>query len=91
MYPKNIDLIKIKTLEDAKFPQEDKYPSGRLTSSGLMFEHTKPKVGESFYIYISKLHPKFRTSKVLDVKETEYGYIIKTLNSIYKIKINGEQ
>lgn len=87
-YPLNIELLKLETLTTAEHPQEDKYPSGEVVSIGLMFEHTKPKVGEAFYVMRSKLNPIFRTSAVKEIEELVNGDILLiTLNSKYKIII----
>lgn len=86
-YPINIDLYKLETLEDAKYPQEEKYPSGTVIKTGYMWEHTKPKVGEEFYIFQSKTYYNFRTSQITEIIEETKEYIIfKTLNSKYKVK-----
>lgn len=86
-YPVNIELYKIETLENAEYPQEEKYPSGTVLKTGFMWEHTKPKVGEDFYIYQSKLYSNFRTSIITEIIEETNEYIIfKTLNSKYKVK-----
>lgn len=86
-YPINIELYKLETLEDAEYPQEEKYPSGTVLKTGLMWEHTKPKIGDNFYIYQYKLYCNFRTSIITEIIEETKEYIIfKTLNSKYKVK-----
>lgn len=85
---KNIELYKEETLKDAQYPQEKKYPSGTVLAIGHMWDWTTPKVGEAFYVMYSKLIPKFRTSKVIKIiSKTKKKIVIKTLNSIYIIKI----
>ena len=84
---KKINLIKLETLANAEYPQEDKYPSGNIISKGLMFPYSLPKVGEPFMVYHAKLKPVFRTSLVQSIEKIEDGYIITTINSKYKIEI----
>lgn len=84
-YPKEITLIKINTREDAEQPQKEKYPDG-TERNGLMWEFSKPKVGESFMVLISKLLPTFITSPVTEILEkTEKQIIFKTINSTYRL------
>jgi hypothetical protein len=88
---KKINLIKLETLSTAKYPQEDKYPSGKIVAKGLMWNWSKPKVNECFNVYHAKLKPVFKTSLVKNIEEIEDGYIITTINSKYKIEIvNGK-
>lgn len=90
-YPLNIDLFKEETREDAEYPQEQKYPSGTIVSTGLMWGHSLPKVDECFYVHYSKLAYYFRTSIVKEILETTPDYIrFKTLNSVYRINIKNE-
>ena len=84
---KKINLIKLETLSNAEYPQEDKYPSGEIVKKGLMFPYSLPKVNECFHVYHGKLQPVYRTSLVQSVEKIEDGYIITTLNSKYKIEI----
>lgn len=85
-YPKNIRLLKLETLPDALYPQEDKYASGQVISQGLMWEWSKPEVGEGFQVHIGKLNPIFRTSTVVEIiNDDKIGIEFKTLNSRYKI------
>ena len=84
---KKINLIKLETLPNAEYPQEDKYSSGEIVKKGLMFPHSIPKVGECFYVHKLQLGSMFRTSLVQSVEEIEDGYIITTINSKYKIEI----
>lgn len=86
-YPVNIELFKISTKSDAEIPQEIKYPSGNIISKGFMFEHTLPKKHEVFYVLSSKIHPIFRTSKVLKIGDKGSKILIETLNSNYEIRI----
>lgn len=86
-YPKKIDLVKVITLENAEYPQREKYPNKTTVSTGLMFEHTLPKIGEPFFVMGSKLYPIFHTSQVKEIQDTSFGYVLTTLNSIYKIVI----
>lgn len=88
-YPKNIRLYKVETLEDAEYPQEEKYPSGTVLKIGLMWEHTLPKIGEVFEVFAGKLYPTFHTSTVVDISMLDLvdGVIaFKTLNSKYEVR-----
>jgi hypothetical protein len=88
IYPKNYNLIKMKTLEDAKHPQPDKYPDGYI-KEGFMWEYTMPIVGNAFHVFQSKTYYNFRTSVITEIVETTEKHIIfKTENSIYKIIFN---
>lgn len=85
-YPINIELYKEQTREDAEYPQEDKYNSNTILKTGLMWEHTKPKVGERFHVHQSKLWFNFVTSDVEEIlEETKHAIKFKTLNSVYII------
>lgn len=84
---KNINLIKLETLTTAEYPQEDKYPSGNIIARGLMFDWSKPEIGECFYVSVINGGPIFRTSLVQSIEEIVDGYIITTINSKYKIEI----
>lgn len=86
-YPKNVTLRKIKTLEDANHPQQDKYPDN-TEREGLLYEETLPKVGFVFQLMLLKYVPKFRTSKVTEILgRTNKQIIFKTQNSLYEITI----
>jgi len=90
-YPVNITLTKLKTLKDAPYPQEDKYPSQSTVIKGLMFEHTIPEIGRSFSVHISKLAFIFHTSIITRIKKvSDNEMILTTLNSKYKLEINEE-
>lgn len=85
---KNIELYKEETLKDARYPQEEKYPSKTVLAIGHMWPWTIPKVGKVFHVMYSKLIPKLHTSVVTEIiSETEEEIKIKTQNSIYTIKI----
>lgn len=88
-YPVNIKLTKLKTLEDAKYPQEEKYPSdGSTVREGLMWEFSLPKHGQSFNVMQSKMYPSFRTSIVFEIEEIDKNImILTTMNSKYKLEI----
>lgn len=87
-YPINITLTKLKTLELAEYPQEEKYPSG-ISYSGLMWEFSLPKVGERFSVKESKMWSKFNTSIVKHIENIDDKTIIlTTLNSKYKLEID---
>lgn len=80
-----ITLLKLNTLDDAEYPQKEKYPNGTIRI-GYMFEHTKPEVGKRFKVHINKLDWHFITSTVTEIiSETEDSIVFKTLNSTYKI------
>ena len=85
-----INLIKLETLSDAENPQEDKYPSGKTVATGLMWDFSKPRIDEPFFVLKSKLNPSFKTSIVKSIDKVEDGYIITTINSKYKIQITGK-
>lgn len=90
-YPKRISLFKIKTLDNAEIPQEDKYPSNSYIKMGYLFEHTLPKVGYGFGVFQSKTYCNFVTSVVTEILEqNEEFIIIKTLNSLYRIEITDD-
>lgn len=89
-FPKKIILQKINTLEDAEYPQKEKYPDG-TQRKGLMWEFSKPKVGEAFLVLVSKMSPIFHTSIVQEIiNETDKEIKFKTLNSTYLLKIEEE-
>lgn len=82
---KNITLIKLQTLEEALHPQKEKYPDGSI-HKGIMWEYSRPKVGQSFAVLKSKMHALFVTSIVQEIiSDDESGIVFKTLNSLYKI------
>lgn len=84
-YPVNIVLKKLNTLEDAEYPQKEKYPDG-YEKLGLMWEHNKPKVGEPFLVLTAKTCPTFHTSTVIEIlEEKDNSIIFKTLNSMYQL------
>lgn len=88
-YPKNIQLFKVETREDAEVDQELKYPSGTIIKEGLMWEHTLPKVGDQFYVYVGKLYPSFHTSTVVEINSVDMNkgvVAFKTKNSKYEIR-----
>lgn len=86
-YPKNITLRKLNTLPEAPYPQQDKYPDGS-ERTGLMWEHTLPKVGEAFYVMASKMWPTFHTSFIEEIlSETSEKITFRTLNSTYELEI----
>ena len=86
-YPFNIELYKVKTLEEAKFPQELKYPSNTVVAKGLMWLHTLPKIGKRFFVMESKLYPSFITSIVKELTTFDNYIEIITTNSKYHIKM----
>ena len=88
-YPVNITLTKLKTLKDAPYPQEKRFPSGSTVINGIMFEHTTPEIGKGFNVHTSKLFSHFHTSVVTGIEKiNENELILTTLNSQYKLKIN---
>lgn len=85
---KSIELLKLKTREDALYPQEEKYPSGTIVSKGLMWKWTIPEVGKQFNVMYDKLTPIFHTSTITNIIETtEDKIIFETVNSLYQINI----
>ena len=87
MSPKNITLRKLNTLEDAEYPQREKYPDG-TERTGLMWDFTKPKVGVIFRVMSSKMWSSFHTSEVKEImSETPEKIVFKTLNSTYELEI----
>lgn len=90
MYPKNITLTKLNTLDEAEFPQREKYPDGS-ERTGLMWEFSEPRIGKCFYVLEGKLNPTFRTSLVQEILfKTDNSIVFKTINSIYKITWKNE-
>lgn len=88
VWPKNITLTKLSTRKDAKFPQEQKYPSFHTKRSGFMWEFSQPKVGNNFFVLIGKLNPIFVTSIVENIEIiNEDLSILTTENSVYELKI----
>lgn len=86
-YPKNIVLRKINTLEDAEYPQAEKYPEG-TERTGFMWEYTVPKIGTQFRVMQSKLWASFYTSEITEIlSETPEKIVFKTLNSTYELQI----
>jgi len=82
---KNITLIKLKTLEEALYPNKEKYPDGSI-HKGIMWDYSRPKVGERFSVLESKMYAKFTTSEVQEIiSDDGSGIVFKTLNSLYKI------
>jgi hypothetical protein len=85
-YPLNIELYKVKTLEEATTPQELKYPSDKVIAKGLMWMHTLPKIGEPFFVMENKLSPIFHTSAVKKLTYFDDYIEVITINSKYHIK-----
>lgn len=80
-----VTLTKINILEEAQYPQKEKYPDG-MEVQGYMYQFSKPKVGERYTLLKSKVWPIFVTSEVTEVIKDTLGEIVfKTLNSTYKI------
>jgi hypothetical protein len=52
------------------------------------FEYVPPIVGQPYRIYIGD-RKNFKTSPVEDIKEAHNGMLIRTKNSIYRIKYLG--
>ena len=87
-YPVNIRLTKLKTLEDAEYPQEERFPSSTTIKEGLMWAFSKPKVGKRFPVLQSKMSALFVTSLVKKITKIDSNTsILKTLNSEYKLEI----
>lgn len=83
-----IKLIKQKTLKNAPYPQEDKYPSKTTVREGYMFTHTQPRVGYPFVVYASKLIPTFHTSTVQKIEHLDaLTMTLTTTNSVYQLQI----
>ena len=86
-YPVKVTLRKIHTLEDAEYPQREKYPDG-TERQGLMWEFSRPHVGLPFTVLKSKLLPTFRTSTVTEILEVmDHRIVFKTFNSTYALLI----
>ncbi len=51
----------------------------------LGWEYASPQQGYPYLVYL-KDHGVFRTSAVQELRETENGVIIKTINSVYHIE-----
>lgn len=85
-YPIPYDLIKLNTLDNAEFPQAQKYPDGTLRS-GLLWEFNLPELNKQFYVHTSKLNIIFKTSLIQEfISITDKYIIFKTVNSTYKIE-----
>lgn len=79
--PINVLLKKLETREDAKRPQEEKYPSGEVIAEGLLLSSIK--VGSSVRIGM------FHTSTIREILKIEQGKItLKTTNSVYELTFN---
>jgi hypothetical protein len=88
--PQKITLRKLNTLENALYPQREKYPDG-TERKGLMWDFSKPRIGMPFSVKSSKMFSTFHTSTVLEiVSETKDKIIFKTLNSTYELTIENE-
>lgn len=78
-----VKLIKIEELETAEVPNNIEV--GYEKEDYMIQE---PMVGNTFYLYKSKLHPSWITSTVTEIIDKN---TFKTLNSIYKIIREDEQ
>lgn len=88
-YPVQITLRKLSILEDAEFPQKEKYPEG-TERHGLMWEFSRPQVGEPFTVLAGKLRPTFRTSPVTEIVEvSKFRIVFKTYNSKYELLLTS--
>lgn len=58
---------------------------GRTGKKLLGWEYASPQQGYPYLVYL-KDHGVFRTSAVQELKETDDGVIIKTVNSVYHIE-----
>jgi hypothetical protein len=83
-----VRIIKVQELPNAEVPNNIEVGATRI---GRMYE--KPKIGERFFIQTKGL-TGFQTSEIRDIIEIaavgqvpKGGWIIKTLNSVYKIEI----
>jgi hypothetical protein len=79
-----VTLTKLETLENADFPQEDKYPSKTTVKEGFIDEENMPQIGKTFYMEIDK--GIFHTSTIKDIEELDdHTMILTTLNSKYRL------
>lgn len=87
-----VTLIKLSTLDEAEFPQEDKYPSGRTVRKGYIKAEHMPQVGKAVYISNEHNIPIFHTSTVRDVEEVDnHTMILTTLNSKYRLEYERQE
>jgi hypothetical protein len=87
-WPVKIILTKLKTREDAEYPQEDRFPSNTTIREGFMWEYSQPVVGECFFVLRGKMHFTFKTSLVQSIENIDKNtLILNTLNSVYELKI----
>ncbi len=83
MWPKNIRVQKLKTLEDARYPQEKMWDV-----VGVMLEDHEPKVGHAFVVCAAQVIPIWHSSTVTEIiSQTEKEIVFKTLNSKYRLTI----
>jgi hypothetical protein len=80
---RKIKLTKLNTLEEAVYPQKEKYPDNWYVEG---YSSKKPEVGEVFYVLENKLYPIFRTSTLTKVINKKSYIIFTTLNSTYKLE-----
>jgi hypothetical protein len=86
-----VKLTKLETLEEAEFPQEDKYPSKTTVKEGFMAAEHMPQIGEAAYIQDELGRIKFHTSTVRDIEEVDnHTMILTTLNSKYRLDYERE-
>jgi|SRR6056297_2794082 len=76
-------LVKLKTRNDAKYPQKEKYPDGIML--GMGFVKLSPVVGKSFFLFENNNIPSCYTSTVVDIKKEKEKLILTTENSVYEL------
>ncbi len=85
-----IRLTKLNTLDDAKYPQKEKYPDNTIKSGLCLPGMLKPIVGKSYWVIYDepkKLGKVFKTSGVKEIVEENQNFsIFKTSNSLYKVE-----
>lgn len=82
----NVKLIKLNTLDDAEYPQKEKYPDNTIKEGET---ENLPIVGQSFSLYKKSKIGFFVTSPVTKIiSNSDKEIIFTTLNSKYKLEID---
>ena len=84
---RKVKLIKLETLSDAPYPQEEKYPSFTTVKEGYIPEDYVPVLGDVYYIFSQHSFPIFHTSTIKAIVDVQPNVkVITTLNSRYRIE-----
>lgn len=89
---RKVILIKLNTLDDAQYPQRDKYPDG-FTKEGLVLENSI-EINTPLLLYTKlpngAIIPMFTTSRIQEISEISVPdnlIVFTTRNSNYKLII----